>query len=231
MPSFEPALELSGVRLTTFSVSWIRRRAEGEGKFVSLDRLRLLSLDMVLLAEEKPDEEEVRLPSPGLGIILIFCSIPWPCCCFVPCFSSLVPFMEVFPLGGLTASMLARGLFRPDFSGIPSLPGLFRPDEDPPPAIFLGLFSWEPGSGIELTLAGEAGVEVTLGVCCFCCCLNLDSWKKRPRMAFRLPSCTSSGAISSTATPLANRKLRQAWMFVTIAALFFGFLAMSGTFW
>ena len=33
-------------------------------------------LDMVLLAEEKPDEEEVRLPSPGLGIILIFCSIP-----------------------------------------------------------------------------------------------------------------------------------------------------------
>ena len=86
--------------LTTFSVSWIRRRAEGEGKFVSLERLRLLSLvnmrmnksqdmilkvsilwtilylDMVLLAEEKPDEEEVRLPSPGLGIILIFCSIP-----------------------------------------------------------------------------------------------------------------------------------------------------------
>ena len=132
-------------------------------------------LDMVLLAEEKPDEEEVRLPSPGLGIILIFCSIPWPCCCFVPCFSSLVPFTEVLPLGGLTASMLARGLFRPDFSGIPSLPGLFRPDEDPPPAIFLGLFSWEPGSGIELTLAGEAGVEVTLGVCCFCCCLNLNS--------------------------------------------------------
>ena len=90
--------------LTTFSVSWIRRRAEGEGKFVSLERLRLLSLenlrmrksqamilkvrirmrilwtilylDMVLLAEEKPDEEDVRLPSPGLGIILIFCSIP-----------------------------------------------------------------------------------------------------------------------------------------------------------
>ena len=82
--------------LTTFSVSWIRRRAEGEGKFVSLERLRLLSLvnmrmnksqdmilkvsilwtilylDMVLLAEEKPDEEDVRLPSPGLGIILIF---------------------------------------------------------------------------------------------------------------------------------------------------------------
>ena len=96
--------------LTTFSVSWIRRRAEGEGKFVSLERLRLLSLvnirrskrrsirksqekivkartrmrilrtiiylDMVLLAEEKPEEEDVRLPSPGLGIILIFCSIP-----------------------------------------------------------------------------------------------------------------------------------------------------------
>ena len=33
-------------------------------------------LDMVLLAEEKPEEEEVRLPSPGLGIILIFCNIP-----------------------------------------------------------------------------------------------------------------------------------------------------------
>ena len=31
--------------LTTFSVSWIRRRAEGEGKFVSLERLRLLSLE------------------------------------------------------------------------------------------------------------------------------------------------------------------------------------------
>ena len=73
---------------------------------VSLDRLRLLSLvnirlstrenqemilkdaevqeenivdiylDMVLLAEENPEEEEVRLPSPGRGIILIFCSIP-----------------------------------------------------------------------------------------------------------------------------------------------------------
>ena len=42
--------------------------------------MRILStivyLDMVLLAEEKPDEEEVRLPSPGLGIILIFWSIP-----------------------------------------------------------------------------------------------------------------------------------------------------------
>ena len=93
-------------QLTTFSVSWILRRAEGEGKFVSLDKLRLLSLvntklsmrknweiilkdaevneentvdiylDMVLLAEEKPEEEEVRLPSPGLGIILIFCNIP-----------------------------------------------------------------------------------------------------------------------------------------------------------
>ena len=36
----------------------------------------ILYLDMVLLAEEKPDEEDVRLPSPGLGIILIFCSIP-----------------------------------------------------------------------------------------------------------------------------------------------------------
>ena len=36
----------------------------------------ILHLDMVLLAEEKPDEEEVRFPSPGLGIILIFCSIP-----------------------------------------------------------------------------------------------------------------------------------------------------------
>ena len=33
-------------------------------------------LDMVLLAEEKPEEEEVRFPSPGLGIILIFCNIP-----------------------------------------------------------------------------------------------------------------------------------------------------------
>ena len=32
----------------------------------------IVYLDMVLLAEEKPDEEDVRLPSPGLGIILIF---------------------------------------------------------------------------------------------------------------------------------------------------------------
>ena len=36
----------------------------------------IIYLEMVLLAEEKPDEEDVRLPSPGLGIILIFCSIP-----------------------------------------------------------------------------------------------------------------------------------------------------------
>ena len=38
--------------------------------------LTIIYLEMVLLAEEKPEEEEVRLPSPGLGIILIFCSIP-----------------------------------------------------------------------------------------------------------------------------------------------------------
>ena len=145
----------------------------------------IVYLDMVLLAEEKPDEEDVRLPSPGLGIILIFCSIPC-CCCLAPTlpFSSLPPFTEGLPLGGLTDSVLARGLLRPAFS--PSLPGLFRPD--PPPAIFLGLFNWDPGKGIELTLAGEAGVEVTLGVSCFCCCLNRESWKKSPRMAFRLPS-------------------------------------------
>ena len=30
--------------LTTLSVSWILRRADGEGKLVSLERLRLLSL-------------------------------------------------------------------------------------------------------------------------------------------------------------------------------------------
>ena len=36
----------------------------------------VIYLDMVLLAEEKPEEEEVRLPSPGRGIILIFCNIP-----------------------------------------------------------------------------------------------------------------------------------------------------------
>ena len=100
---------------------------------------------------------------------------------------------------------------------------------------------------------------MTVGICCFCCCLNLnvengddhdnnynddgdeisddhednhnddsnencdanvdgcrriwhlESWKKSPKMAFRFPSCTSSGAISSTATPLASRKFRQAW--------------------
>ena len=74
MPSFEPALELSGVRLTwkkhvecqkvnlnksfltTFSVSWIRRRAEGEGKFVSLDRLRLLSLVNITISMRKSQE-------------------------------------------------------------------------------------------------------------------------------------------------------------------------------
>ena len=30
-----------------------------------------------------------------------------------------------------------------------------RPDEVPPPVIFLGLFSCEPGRGIELTLEEE----------------------------------------------------------------------------
>jgi len=80
-PSFEPAFEPSGLRFTTVSVSWIRLRADGEGKLVSLDKLILLSLDKVLLAEEKPEEEEVLLPRPGLGIILIFCNIPACCCC------------------------------------------------------------------------------------------------------------------------------------------------------
>ena len=42
--------------LTTFSVSWIRRRAEGEGKFVSLDRLRLLSLVNVEISMKKSQE-------------------------------------------------------------------------------------------------------------------------------------------------------------------------------
>ena len=81
----------------------------------------IVYLDMVLLAEEKPDEEDVRLPSPGLGIILIFCSIPC-CCCLAPPlpFSSLPPFTEGLPLGGLTDSVLARvdaviGFFRRSF--------------------------------------------------------------------------------------------------------------------
>ena len=42
--------------LTTFSVSWIRRRAEGEGKFVSLDRLRLLSLVNIRMSMRKSEE-------------------------------------------------------------------------------------------------------------------------------------------------------------------------------
>ena len=41
----------------------------------------VIYLDKVLLAEEKPEEEEVLLPKPGLGIILIFCNIPGCCCC------------------------------------------------------------------------------------------------------------------------------------------------------
>ena len=34
-----------------------------------------------------------------------------------------------------------------------------RPDEVPPPVIFLGLFSCEPGRGIELTLEEEGDVN------------------------------------------------------------------------
>ena len=65
----------------------------------------------------------------------------------------------------------------------------------------------DPGTGMEDSLAGLAGVES-----CFCCCLNLESWKKRPRMAFKWPSWISSGETSSTETPLARRKPRHAWI-------------------
>ena len=46
--------------LTTFSVSWIRRRAEGEGKFVSLDRLRLLSLMNIRMSMRNNQEMILR---------------------------------------------------------------------------------------------------------------------------------------------------------------------------
>ena len=59
--------------------TWILLRAEGEGKLVSLLRLRLLSELWVLLAELKPEDEEVLLPSPGLGMAFILWSMLWLC--------------------------------------------------------------------------------------------------------------------------------------------------------
>ena len=50
------SLNLNKSFLTTFSVSWIRRRAEGEGKFVSLDRLKLLSLVNIRMTMRKGQE-------------------------------------------------------------------------------------------------------------------------------------------------------------------------------
>ena len=63
----------------TMLTTWILLRAEGEGKLVSLLRLRLLSELWVLLAELNPDDEEVLLPSPGLGMAFILCSMLWVC--------------------------------------------------------------------------------------------------------------------------------------------------------
>lgn len=188
-------------------------------------------------AELNPLELEVRLPSPPTlddAVELDEEPLPGICDLPVPALFSLSNMLlpRPSPVTGILPRVLA---FRPTFNGTGIVcweldlaagmwlrPRLAESRSDfcwPPPEARLGDMMRLPGRGMLLFacpplataggyFAGELGQLARCCSCCFCCCLYLDSWKKRLRMAFKLPSLISSGLISSIVTPFGKKNIK-----------------------